>query len=227
LSNECALPEGTMPAQGADVPVPARFVTRGFLFRRNNRLYRQVNSSYGANHERLMESGLYRSLTDSGLVVPHEETDVPSLSAGVFKVIAPELVPFISYACERCFSRLRDAARHLLAPLALVSHTEIRLGQLTRVNIDGIPLDLASRLLPGRTKLSLGLATHIHLHAQAQRRYADKSVNTFRLFSKRLFAAGYPPDKSWFSTIAKPWHFHGADRPREPSPIPVLLTSSL
>jgi hypothetical protein len=40
-------------------------------------------------------------------------------------------------------------------------------------------------------------------------------VNTFRLLFNRLFAAGYQylPDKSWFSTIAKPWHFYDADSP--------------
>ena len=68
----------------------------------------------------------------------------------------------------------RQFCQHFLAPLALMSHTDVRLGQLLRVYIDGVPLDLASRLLPGKTKLSLGLATHIHLHAQAQRKYADK-----------------------------------------------------
>jgi ribosomal protein L11 methylase PrmA len=44
---------------------------------------------------------------------------------------------------------------------------------LLRVYIDGIPLDLASRLLPGGTKLNLGLNLHIHTHAAAQLKYAD------------------------------------------------------
>jgi ribosomal protein L11 methylase PrmA len=68
----------------------------------------------------------------------------------------------------------RQFCQHFLAPLSLMSHTDVRLGQLLRVYIDGVPLDLASRLLPGMTKLALGLATHIHLHAQAQRKYSDK-----------------------------------------------------
>ena len=38
--------------------------------------------------------------------------------------------------------------RHFLAPLALMSLKDIRLGQLLRVHLDGIPLDLASSLLP-------------------------------------------------------------------------------
>ena len=71
----------------------------------------------------------------------------------------------------------RQYCQHFLAPLALMAYTDVRLSQLLRVYIDGIPLDLASRLLPRRTRYGLGLATHIHLHAAAQKRYADKVVS--------------------------------------------------
>jgi ribosomal protein L11 methylase PrmA len=69
----------------------------------------------------------------------------------------------------------RQFCQHFLAPLALMAYTDVRLGQLLRVYIDGIPLDLASRLLPVRTRLNPGLLAHIHLHAGAQRRYADEA----------------------------------------------------
>jgi hypothetical protein len=62
----------------------------------------------------------------------------------------------------------RQFCQHFLAPLALMAHTDVRLSQLLRVYIDGIPLDLAARLLPRRTRYGLGLATHIHLHAAAK-----------------------------------------------------------
>ena len=52
----------------------------------------------------------------------------------------------------------RQFCQHFLAPLALMSHRDVRLGQLARVHIDGIPLDLAASLLPRRTRLSLGRA---------------------------------------------------------------------
>jgi ribosomal protein L11 methylase PrmA len=68
----------------------------------------------------------------------------------------------------------RQFCQHFLAPLALMSRTDVRLGQLSRVYIDGVPLDLAARLLPGGTRWSFGLATHIHMHARTQRRYADR-----------------------------------------------------
>jgi ribosomal protein L11 methylase PrmA len=51
--------------------------------------------------------------------------------------------------------------------------TDVRLNQLSRTNIDGVPLDLAGRLLPLRSRLRPTLAIHIHLHAKFQSAYAD------------------------------------------------------
>jgi len=72
----------------------------------------------------------------------------------------------------------RQFCQHFLAPLALMSHVDVRLHQLLRVYVDGIPLDLASRLLPGRTRTNFGLLSHVHLHAKAQTRFADESVSS-------------------------------------------------
>ena len=74
----------------------------------------------------------------------------------------------------------RQFCQHFLAPLALMAYRDARLSQLLRVNIDGVPLDLASELLPARTRWNFGLASHIHLHASAQKRYADVAVSEAR-----------------------------------------------
>lgn len=79
-----------------------------------------------------------------------------------------EGMPWVAY---------RQFCQHFLAPLALMAKTDIRLAQMLRVHIDGIPLDLASKLLPAGTRMNLGLATHIHIHAKSQQRYADKEVS--------------------------------------------------
>ncbi|HKG58049.1 MAG TPA: hypothetical protein VKA85_12450 [Candidatus Limnocylindrales bacterium] len=63
---------------------------------------------------------------------------------------------------------------HFLAPLALMAERDVRCGLMLREFIDGIPLDLAATLLPGRTRLNTGLLSHVHLHARAKRRYADR-----------------------------------------------------
>jgi len=64
----------------------------------------------------------------------------------------------------------RQFCEQFLAPLALMAYRDVRLSLLTRPMPDGIPLDLASALLPATTRLSTGIASHIHLHARAQRR---------------------------------------------------------
>ena len=64
--------------------------------------------------------------------------------------------------------------RHFLAPLALMARTDVRLAGLLRNHIDGVPLDLAARALPWRTRLAPGLGIHLHLHARAQARFAGK-----------------------------------------------------
>ncbi len=68
----------------------------------------------------------------------------------------------------------KQFCEHFLAPLALMSYTDIRLNQLMRIHIDGIPLDLASRLLPWKSRLRLALLIHIHLHARSQIYFADR-----------------------------------------------------
>ena len=71
----------------------------------------------------------------------------------------------------------RQFCEHFLAPLALMARRDVRLGLLLRDHIDGIPLDLAARLLPGRSRWNLGLGAHIHAHARAQGRYADAGTD--------------------------------------------------
>lgn len=70
----------------------------------------------------------------------------------------------------------RQFCQHFLAPLALMSHRDVRLSQLLRIHIDGIPLDLASGLLPMRTRLGFSLLVHIHLHARSQKKYESKAA---------------------------------------------------
>ncbi|UCE24242.1 MAG: class I SAM-dependent methyltransferase [Candidatus Zixiibacteriota bacterium] len=68
----------------------------------------------------------------------------------------------------------KQFCQHFLGPLALMCYRDVRLGQMMRTHIDGIPLDLTSALLPRRTRLSFSLLTNIHLHARSQQRHASK-----------------------------------------------------
>lgn len=92
------------------------------------------------------------------------------------KALLIDTLSFENYQEGNPWVAYRQFCQHFLAPLSLMAYVDIRLGQLLRVYIDGIPLDLASKLLPARTRFNFGLLTHIHLHASAQRRYAGKVV---------------------------------------------------
>jgi ribosomal protein L11 methylase PrmA len=90
---------------------------------------------------------------------------IDTLSFEIYK----EGEPWVAY---------RQFCQHFLAPLALMALKDVRLSQLLRVYIDGVPLDLASELLPTKTRLNFGLLTHIHLHAGAQKKYSGEEVKS-------------------------------------------------
>ncbi|MFQ5872424.1 MAG: SAM-dependent methyltransferase [Dehalococcoidia bacterium] len=204
----------------------------GFLFYRDGTILRQVNLSYKEEYEHLLNSGLYDTLVEGDLLIPHREEDVRSECDGAYKVIRPDSVTFISYPYEWCFSQLKAAAlttlrvqkiaieygmslkdcsayniqfsggkpilidslsferlvqgrqfvgyrqfcQHFLAPLLLMSYRDVRLNQLLRIYIDGVPLDLTSVLLPRRTRLSFSLYSHIHLHAKSEKLFAGSRL---------------------------------------------------
>jgi ribosomal protein L11 methylase PrmA len=217
----------------------------GFLFFKNKKLYRQINKIYKEHYDHLMNSGLYKTLTESNLLVKHEEVDIsPANSEIAYKLIKPEPISFISYPYEWCFSQLKEAAlttiriqkiaiefgmslkdasayniqfkngkpifidtlsfeklkegkpwvayrqfcQHFLAPLTLMAYKDHRLNQLSKTFIDGIPVNLASKILPFYTRFIPGIAIHIHAHAFSQKYFSSKTV---KIQDKRIKHSSY------------------------------------
>jgi len=199
----------------------------GFIFQKDQIIYRQINRRYQKQYETLMGSGLYNRLIKEGFLISHEEIASEDLEEGAYKIIQPQKIPFISYPYEWSFGEYKDAAlvtlkiqrialeynmtlkdasayniqfqdanaklidtlsfddyqegtpwvayqqfcKHFLAPLLLMAEVDIRLSQLMRVYIDGIPLDLASKLLHGKGGFTA--LQHITWHAKASEKHAD------------------------------------------------------
>jgi hypothetical protein len=91
----------------------------------------------------------------------------------------------------------RQFCEHFLAPLALMSYVDIRLGRLSDTFLDGVPLDLATRLLPHRTKWKVPLGIHLHAHARSQRRYAG--ARTAKLAGRSRFDQS--AFRAWIDTL--------------------------
>lgn len=65
--------------------------------------------------------------------------------------------------------------RHFLAPLALMSHCDLRFGKLSSLFIDGIPLDLAVKILPRFSSFGR-LFVHLRLHSSFVDKAATKKL---------------------------------------------------
>jgi len=213
----------------------------GYLFWKDGELFRRIEKSYKDNYQFLINSGLYQRCVDRNLLIPHQEMENKFFNnEKCFKVIKPELIPFISYPYEWSFSQLKDASlltleiqkvaldfgmilkdcsaynvqfrngrpifidtlsfevykegvpwiaykqfcQHFLAPLTLMSLKDVRLNQLLKCYIDGIPLDLVSSLLSIKSRFKLSILLHIHLHAKSQKRYERKIVSKQKLSRK-------------------------------------------
>src|SRR4030042_6611203 len=204
-----------MPSESWTLPSSFRDPS-GFLFEGEGGLYSAVHRIYKDHYDQLLSSGLYKALTERGLLVRHDEVDLPPPDPRLaYKVIKPQVFSFISYPYEWCFTQLKEAAlatlkiqktafdfgmslkdasafniqfvdgrpllvdtlsfeklrltpwgayrqfcQHFLNPLLLVAYKDFHLNQLSRIFIDGIPMSLTSRLLPFRTRLRPGLASH-------------------------------------------------------------------
>lgn len=204
----------------------------GRIYKKKGKIYRNIHISYKDDYDHLIQSNLYDELIVKGWLIPHQEisTQVSMLDNDiVYKTILPEMIPFISYPYEWCFSQLKDAAvrtleiqllslkhrmmlkdasayniqfrdgnpvlidtlsfkkiilgepwpayqqfcKHFLAPLTLMSNIDSRMNQLTRSFIDGIPLDLTSRILPRSSWIRPTNLIHLHLHAWMQNRHSS------------------------------------------------------
>jgi hypothetical protein len=84
----------------------------------------------------------------------------------------------------------RQFCEHFLAPLALIAYRDPRCGLMLRDFIDGIPVDLAARLMPGRTRFRPGLLAHLHLHAGAQRRSQAAGPTVEHRSARRMSQTG-------------------------------------
>lgn len=213
----------------------------GYVFRYKNKIFRQINPVYKKNYDLLIKSGLYKKLTDEGLMVTHDEKTSSKPDKNAYKIIEPRLIPFISYPYEWSFTQLKDAAlttleiqkialthgmslkdassfniqylsgkpvfidtlsfekynegspwvayrqfcEHFLNPLALASYVDIRFIKLLELNIDGIPMDFAVKMLPFKSRLRIPLLLHIFFHAKS---YNNSNIQKTVSVNKKTFS---------------------------------------
>lgn len=70
----------------------------------------------------------------------------------------------------------RQFCQHFYGPLQLAARRDARLMGLAARFVDGVPLDLASTLLPRTSYLRAGPLLHLHLHARAESAWGRKET---------------------------------------------------
>lgn len=205
----------------------------GFIFKKNEELYRQINYVYKDDYDFFIKSGLYQELVQKKYIVSFRE--IKKEGRDFYRIIQPQQIDFISYPYEWCFSEYKAAAlltleiqkaalkkgmslkdasayniqfqdnepihidtlsfervsfdkpwkaykqfcQHFLAPLALMSFVHTDMNNMMRNYIDGIPLDVASKLLPKFR--SWGVFVNIHLNSFFSRKYQQSSFSGNKL----------------------------------------------
>jgi len=184
----------------------------GFIFSFNGELYRQVNHSFREHFDFFISSGLYKTVVEKKLLIPHEEiTGDFGTAPERYKILKPEKIHCISYPYEWCFDMLKDAAlltlqlakeslhygmflkdatpyniqwhkdrlifidslsfekydegkpwiayrqfcEYFLGPLLLMHYRQTSLHELQLAYPAGIPLQITTKLLPWKSRLSI------------------------------------------------------------------------
>jgi hypothetical protein len=73
---------------------------------------------------------------------------------------------FEMYEDGRRWEGYKPFIREWLAPIALMSQVNAKLGMMARMYPAGLPLDVVSAMLPVKTRVNMGLAAHIHMNGR-------------------------------------------------------------
>lgn len=80
---------------------------------------------------------------------------------------------FETYTDGEPWVAYKQFCENFLSPLCLMAYKDMSLNSLMLGNINGISLELTSKLLPFSTKLNPNLFMHIHLHGKMQKKYSQ------------------------------------------------------
>ncbi len=114
---------------------------------------------------------------------------------------------FDFYEEDKPWRAYRQFVMHFVAPLLLMKKVDFRCLQLLMNDVGGIPLDLASRLLPWHSWLQMNTFMHIHLHAMLERKMSSsKSTRADDSLPRRRLIALLKGLNDWIVSFNPPTH---------------------
>lgn len=92
------------------------------------------------------------------------------------KPVLIDTLSFETYNEGKPWIAYEQFVQNFLIPLYIMAKVDVKLGRLTSIFINGVPLDIAAKMLPFKSRFDLSLAFHVFAHASAQKKYADKKL---------------------------------------------------
>lgn len=93
------------------------------------------------------------------------------------KPIFVDTLSFEKYQPGAPWVAYRQFCEQFLAPLALYSYRDVRVGTILQAHAGSIPLGLAVKLLPATARVKPGLLFHIFFHANSQKKYNEAAIH--------------------------------------------------
>lgn len=112
----------------------------------------------------LLTLHLTKQATDAGFIL--KDATPFNIQWHKDRLVLIDTLSFEEYNPDEPWIAYRQFCESFLAPLLLMHYSKKPLHQLLLAYPDGIPLDIASALLPRRSRFSLHTYLHIHLHAK-------------------------------------------------------------
>ena len=141
----------------------------GYIIKEKEGYYRHVSHQYEHEYDHLMHSGLYKTLTDQYLLIPHKEIEAKEASSDSYKVLFPQQIELITYPFEWVYSQWQEMALVFLR----INQAALQHGMILKdaspynfVFVEGkcILLDsLSFRLNPNNYQTYSMIVTHISL----------------------------------------------------------------
>jgi len=116
-----------------------------------------------------------------------------------------DTLSFEIYKKGDIFKPYKQFCQHFVAPLALMKYSSLSLNKLLVSYIDGVPLSIASSILPLKSFANLYLFIHIYLHAKAQKLHKKYfKVKSSSTYSKSNLCALIDSLESTIKSIKEP-----------------------
>ena len=109
---------------------------------------------------------------DCGMILKDASAFNVAFRAG--KAVFMDHTSFTRYEENRPWCAYGQFVRHFLLPLLLMEKKDLQLLDLLKNDLNGIPLELGSKLLPCRSYLDVDILLHVHFHALFEKRFSRR-----------------------------------------------------